>query len=77
MSTGKEISLKSLPPDIRAQQPKGERISLPIPISMKEAEREIILATLRDTNGNRAAAAKTLGLGRKTLYRKMALHDIS
>jgi DNA-binding NtrC family response regulator len=77
MSTGKEITLKNLPPDIRSAPAQTESIQLPLGASMKEAEKEMIRATLHHTAGNRARAAKILGLGRKTLYRKMALHGIS
>jgi transcriptional regulator with PAS, ATPase and Fis domain len=76
MATGREITLKNLPPDIRAATSSGRTIQIPVGGSMRDAEREIIRATLRETEGNRARAAKMLGLGRKTLYRKMALYGI-
>ena len=37
----------------------------------EEAERQHILAILRLTSGNRAQAARLLGLSRKTLWKKM------
>ena len=36
-----------------------------------EAERQHIRAVLRLTNGNRARAARVLGISRKTLWKKM------
>ena len=36
-----------------------------------EAERETIEGALRDADGHKARAAKSLGIGRTTLYRKM------
>lgn len=39
-------------------------------------EREAILRTLRSTNGNQSQAAKILGMGRSTLWRKMKAHGI-
>jgi DNA-binding NtrC family response regulator len=39
--------------------------------SLRETERERIIAALRSTNGNRAKAAKLLGIGERTLYRKI------
>lgn len=77
MATGKEIAVKNLPPDLQSPTDDSHPIRLNVGTSMKEAEREIIRATLQETNGNRAKAAKMLGLGRKTLYRKMALHGLS
>jgi DNA-binding NtrC family response regulator len=39
--------------------------------AMAEPERQIIIQTLRDHRGNRAAAAEALGINRTTLYKKM------
>lgn len=46
-------------------------------INLKELERYLIAAALRRTNGHVISAAKLLGVGKTTLYRKMkclALH---
>jgi DNA-binding NtrC family response regulator len=40
---------------------------------LADVEREHILHTLKSVAGNKAAAARVLGLNRKTLYRKLAL----
>jgi two-component system response regulator HydG len=40
-------------------------------MTLDELEREYILATLQRANGNKSRAAETLGLDRKTLYRKL------
>ena len=40
-------------------------------MTLAELEREYILETLRETNGNKSRAAEMLGLDRKTLYRKL------
>lgn len=34
-------------------------------------EREVILATLRDTGGNKSEAARVLGITRATLHKKL------
>jgi two-component system, NtrC family, response regulator HydG len=39
--------------------------------ALEDVEREHILTTLRSLKGNKAAAARVLGLDRKTLYRKL------
>jgi len=41
------------------------------PQSMDEMEKELIDRTLRETGGNRRKAAKILGIGERTLYRKI------
>ncbi len=40
------------------------------------AEREVILRALRENDGNKSLAARSLGLSRKTLYRRMEKHGI-
>ena len=43
---------------------------------MAEAEKQIIESTLIATGGNKAKTARLLGLGRKTLYRKIEEYGI-
>jgi DNA-binding NtrC family response regulator len=40
-------------------------------MTMAEIERAAIEAALRDTRGNRRKAAELLGIGERTLYRKL------
>ena len=54
----------------------GPRSSDGRPVPLSEVEREYILRTLRAVHGNKAAAARLLGLDRKTLYRKLELYGI-
>jgi two-component system response regulator HydG len=52
---------------------EGRAISLEIdvPSSIDEIERQAIEATLDYTSGDKSRAARVLGIGRKTLYRKL------
>ena len=69
------IGIEDLPPAIRM---KPRPHSAPgRPCSLAELERDHIRRTLEAANGNRAAAARMLGLDRKTLYRKLKLYDIA
>ena len=45
--------------------------SLVAGITIEEAERELIKSTLATVDGNREEAAKMLGIGERTLYRKL------
>ena len=43
---------------------------------LADVERDHIVRTLRAVDGNKAAAARSLGVNRKTLYRKLTQHRI-
>lgn len=63
------IGPSGLPDKIRSRPPRAEVVSSMR--SIAELEQEHILRTLRAVKGNKAAAARILGLDRKTLYRKL------
>jgi DNA-binding NtrC family response regulator len=88
---GDEITLADLPPDIRElalptilptvqvngngaryQEPSEEDI-----VPLRELERRAIQRALRATHGSVGRAAKLLGIGRATLYRRIATLDLS
>ena len=72
---GEEIDVADLPPELRLGHLSSS--SLPVqnavgePRDMAEIERLAILETLDLTNGRRAEAAKILGIGLRTLQRKI------
>lgn len=53
-----------------------DRLSSPI-VSIAELEREAILNTIRQLHGDKLMAAKLLGIGKTTLYRKLKEYGIS
>ncbi len=78
MAKGGQIELDDVPDYIREKG--GEESSVDIPalsgISIEQAERELIKNTLKRVNGNREEAAKILGIGERTLYRKLKAYDL-
>jgi two-component system response regulator HydG len=66
------LGVESLPPDIR---PKDAAASAGLSnvggVSLEQLEKEAIRGTLKMTGGNREQAAKILGIGERTLYRKI------
>ncbi len=76
MAISREITPKSLPEEIRREVDRGRFLKIKTGSTLKDAERELIKATLLDVNGNKAKAARMLGLGRKTLYRKLQEYRI-
>jgi two-component system response regulator HydG len=45
-------------------------------MTMEDLEREAIRAVLGSVEGNRRKAAELLGIGERTLYRKLARYDL-
>ena len=79
MCNSQEIQPRHLPPDIREVEPIiGNEDSIPLTVgtSLQEAELALIKATLQKYNGNKSKVADVLGIGRKTLYRKMEEYGI-
>jgi two-component system response regulator HydG len=54
-----------------ASEGRTATFEVTVPSSMEEIERQAIEATLDYTAGDKTHAAKALGIGRKTLYRKL------
>lgn len=57
-------------------QARGQQEVKPAP-SMEEMEKQLIARTLREVGGNRRKAAKLLGIGERTLYRKLDKYGLS
>ncbi len=70
MATGTTITLDELPPSVRDMD-DVPAIAIPVGSTMADAEREVILQTLAAQNGNKSRTAEVLGIGRKTLHRKL------
>jgi len=79
MATGPKITLRDLPMAVRqsaraklpggvSTQAFGEKTS---PLDLHETEKKLIAQALAATNGNVTAAAKKLGISRRTLHRKI------
>lgn len=54
-----------------------ETITVAAGTPIKQIERDLIETTLKKVNGNRKKAAKLLGIGERTLYRKMKKYGLS
>jgi DNA-binding NtrC family response regulator len=75
LGSGPILHVADLPSNL--QYPTTERVPdrnelLPL----EELERRAILHTLRETGGDKLAAARILGIGKTTLYRKLKQYDL-
>jgi DNA-binding NtrC family response regulator len=57
-------------------EPNGGQVIYKAGMTMSDVERAAIDAALRETRGNRRKAAETLGIGERTLYRKLKEYAI-
>jgi transcriptional regulator of acetoin/glycerol metabolism len=79
LCTSNMVEIADLPDEIRRHSPEDDQIVLPVGSSMDEIERQAILQTLRKTGGDKELAARLLGIGLATLYRRlkeMELKDV-
>ncbi len=65
------IRPEDLPPTVRDRSAAAIAAGGYPGLPLRDAEREHILATLRESQGNQAKAAELLGIGRNTLWRKL------
>jgi DNA-binding NtrC family response regulator len=76
LTEGARIEADVLPEEVGGRQrvedlPEGEVIRIPAGTPLPDVERTVILDTLERTDGNKTAAARILGIGLRTLYRKL------
>jgi len=58
-----------------AEEGRVVTLEIEVPATIDEIERRAIEATLDYTGGDKTRAARTLGIGRKTLYRKLRQYE--
>jgi DNA-binding NtrC family response regulator len=62
-------SVAAAPPSSIGQSPGGDWIAVPLGGGIQQMQRYVIDAVMRRLHGNKAAAARLLGIHRRTLYR--------
>jgi len=72
-----ELDLNSIMPVAGNDEDCGECVRLPIGIKMSDAERELLLATLRHCGGNKRRTADVLGVSLKTVYNKLVAYGVA
>ncbi len=71
---GERISARDLPPSVRGGAPAGadpQKILARPDLTVKDAEKQLLIRALKETGGNRTLAAKKIGMSRRTLHRKL------
>lgn len=65
-----------LPKRFEQKMAPNNKIVFDVGTSLGEAEKTLIIRTLKDTKGNKTATAKILGISRRSLYNKIQQLDI-
>ena len=75
MCRGNLITHEVLPPSV-VSGAEDDYIRVQVGSTLDDAEKEVIRATLRHENGNKSKTADILGIGRKTLHRKIQEYQL-
>jgi DNA-binding NtrC family response regulator len=78
LGSGPILHSGDLPPNLQCDLPSvTERTLLDgeLVLPLEELERRTILRAMRESNGDKLAAARVLGIGKTTLYRKLKLYE--
>ena len=67
----KSLGPESLPDALLGERFAGERLEITVGMTRESAERRLVEATLAHTRGDKRRAAAMLGMGLKTLYRRL------
>ena len=75
------IELSDLSPNIREGLGEfgGPSVKLDLPetaLTVKDAEKQLVVRALEEANGNRTLAAKKIGISRRTLHRKLHAYHL-
>ena len=71
LAGGERLGVEDLPPEIYRPPAQDAQFDSLAGISLEQAEKELIRNTLKMVDGNREQAATILGIGERTLYRKI------
>lgn len=76
LSTGKMLDDGDVPDLGRTDAPVEKKSEVADPLNLENSEKELIRKALAECGNNRAAAARKLGISRRTLYRKLESMDL-
>jgi len=73
LARGDRLTVRDIPATIRsgADLTKISVVRPGVTMTVEEAERQLIIQALKETNGNRTKAADKIGMSRRTLHRKL------
>ena len=76
LGRGEKIAVRDLPRQISLQARQDVGGLAPSDLTVKEAEKQLIVRALKETGGNRTLAAKKIGMSRRTFHRKLHTYHL-
>lgn len=78
---GDRVGVRDLPSWVRGATAAGGPAAGHLPLAatdltVKEAEKQLLIRALKETDGNRTLAAKKIGISRRTLHRKLHTYQL-
>ncbi len=73
---GEKISARDLPPSVRGSRTAEPQFLQRNDLTVKEAEKQLVMRALKETDGNRTLAAKKIGMSRRTFHRKLHTYHL-
>jgi DNA-binding NtrC family response regulator len=77
---GANVTARDLPPTVRgdpgAAAPGSRQLLDQSGLTVREAEKQLIIRALKESGGNRTEAAKRIGMSRRTLHRKLLAYRL-
>jgi DNA-binding NtrC family response regulator len=77
MAQSNRLSRDDIPPNVRKSVEEVKADGVRVGMRLADAERYMIEATLKELGGNRTKAAKVLGIGLRTLQRKLKSYGVN
>jgi len=77
LGAGPTLHSADLPPNLQCAVPDPIERTPPDDelVPLEELERRTILRAMRESNGDKLVAARVLGIGKTTLYRKLKMYE--
>ena len=77
LSKGERVTLRDLPPSVRhGGAAPDTKLLHGKDLTVKDAEKQLIIRALKETDGNRTHAAKKIGMSRRTFHRKLHAYHL-
>ncbi|HUU56721.1 MAG TPA: sigma-54 dependent transcriptional regulator [bacterium] len=77
MARTNRLTREDIPPNVRRSVEEVKADGVRVGMKLADAERYLIEATLKELGGNRTRAAKVLGIGLRTLQRKLKSYGVN